>query len=204
MSTSRTLRDPDGMLTMSASPRFIRHRGGVVWRGALFTQLCPAPSGVVDHAHDLYCLRRTRTVDRRRTKSQLTWDHVPAGSWPLWRPGDGQRGEWRGLGVRQLLFVSPALIEEVLGGRLPASEVERWRLPELVPIVQRLLDAMAADLAAAARVVRWWATAWSPRCARRCSSRRHAFHRPAHLRVAFACACSIASSTILARLWRDA
>jgi AraC family transcriptional regulator len=140
--------EPDGMLTVSAAPRIVAHSGAVGWQGALFCELWTAPAGEVNHAHDHYVVRRTLTAYARRAHGQSAWDWIPAGQCALWRPGEAQRGEWRGRGRRQFLFVSPARVQEVLDGRLPSYEAERWRRPELVRVVEHTLEAMAADLRA--------------------------------------------------------
>jgi AraC-like DNA-binding protein len=140
------LRDPDGMLTVSDAPRFLSHSGVVGWQGALFTELLTAPTGVVDHAHELYCLRRTLTAYHRRDVPHGPWNRVPAGDWSLRRPGDAQRSEWRGTGRRHFFFVSAARVEEVLDGKLPGADFEQSRRIAVAPVVTRLLDAMAADL----------------------------------------------------------
>jgi len=144
MSDSLLRCGPESLLTVSAAPRFLSHSGGVGWQGALFTELVTAPAGVVDHAHEHFCLRRTQTAYRRRIKGQTSWQWVPVG-WSLWRPGEEQRSEWEGAGRRQFVFVATSRIEEVVDSPLRASE-QLFR-PESVPVVQRLFDAMATDLA---------------------------------------------------------
>jgi AraC-like DNA-binding protein len=146
MSASPRLSDPDRLLTVSAGPRYLWHSGDVGWQGALFTELVTAPAGVVDHAHVHYCLRRSHSTYRRRRSRHARWEWVPI-SWSLWLPGEEQRSEWEGRGRRQFLFVSTSRMEEVLDGQPPRNGAEHWRRPEAAPIVLRLFDAMASDLA---------------------------------------------------------
>jgi AraC family transcriptional regulator len=137
---------PEGRLHVSEAPRFLWSSGNVGWQGVFVTELWTAPAGIVDHAHELYCLRRALTPYHRRPNRRAPWERVSAGHWSLWRPGDAQRSEWRDPGRRQFAFLSPLRVEEVLEGRLP--DHERWRRPEVAPVVERLLDALSADLAA--------------------------------------------------------
>jgi AraC family transcriptional regulator len=147
IATPPILGDPDGMSTVSAAARVLWDSGSVGWQGALFTELLAAPAGSVDHAHAHYCLRRTLSAYRRRTDPHDPWTWVPAGDWWVWRPGEAQRSEWRGGGRRHVLFLSPARVEEVIDGKPPPDELDRSSRPDVAPVVERLLDAMAADLA---------------------------------------------------------
>jgi AraC family transcriptional regulator len=147
VSDARLRRSPDGMLTVSEAPRFVWHSSAIGWQGAVFAEILSPASGLVDHVHDQYCLRRTHTAYRRRTGSHASWKWVPNGSWSSWLPGEEQRSEWMGGGRRQFLFVSPSRMEEVLDGQLPRSGGQYSRRPEVNSIVERLFDAMAIDLA---------------------------------------------------------
>jgi AraC-like DNA-binding protein len=146
MSLSPMLQGPEGLFTVSEAPRFLWHSASVGWQGAFFTELLSAPAGAVDHAHEHYCLRRAHDAYQGRTHRQTRWEWLPVG-WALWRPGEEQRCEWKGRGRFQYLFLSLPRVEEVLESRLRATSSERWRQPDVGPVVERLLDAMSADLA---------------------------------------------------------
>jgi AraC-like DNA-binding protein len=146
MSSLPPLDHPQGLLNVSVQPRFLRHSGGVGWRGALFVEILAAPYRVVDHVHAHYCLQRTRDVMRERRRGE-GWRTVPVG-WTLWLPKDELRAEWKGSSRAQFLFLSTARVEQLLEGALPCARAERPGRPQPAPIVQKLLDAMAADLEA--------------------------------------------------------
>jgi AraC-like DNA-binding protein len=110
----------------------------------MFSDLVTAPAGVVDHVHEHYCLRRTHGAYRRRRRGQVYWEAVPVG-WSLREPGEGQHSEWEGGGRRQFLFLSTSRIEEVLEHRLLNATGRRQA--QITPVVERLFDAMATDLA---------------------------------------------------------
>ena len=64
MRSPQSLQGPEGRLTVSAKPRFLWHSGAVGWQGAFFAELMSAAAGVVDHAHEVYCLYRAHTAFR--------------------------------------------------------------------------------------------------------------------------------------------
>jgi AraC-like DNA-binding protein len=140
------LDSPKGQLNVSVQPQFLRHSGSVGWQGALFVELLAAPFRVVDHVHRHYCLQRTRDAMRERRRG-TGWRTVPVG-WTLWLPEDELRAEWQGSTRSQFLFVSTARVEQLLDGPLSHPGLQRSGRPEQAPVVQKLLDAMATDLAA--------------------------------------------------------
>lgn len=146
MPASPSLDNPKGLLTVSVQPQFLRHSGNVGWNDALFVELLAAPSRVVDHVHRHYCLQRTLDSMRERRHGE-GWRTVPVG-WSLWLPGDELRAEWQGSGRAQYLFMSTTRVEQLADGPLSHDDLERPGRPQQSPVVQKLLDAMAADLAA--------------------------------------------------------
>jgi AraC-like DNA-binding protein len=105
-----------------------------------------APYRVVDHVHWHYCLQRTQDVMRERRRGE-GWRTVPVG-WTLWLPEDELRAERQGSARAQFLFVSTTRVEQLMDGPLSYDGAERPGRPQQAPVVQKLLDAMAADLEA--------------------------------------------------------
>lgn len=136
---------PHGLFSVSVMPRFLLDSARVGWRGAYFTDIVGAREGVVDHAHERYCVVRVMHHEAHRTLGQRDWIEIPAG-FAMCRPGDEQRFEWRSGGRAQFLFVDGDRVAEVLGDdrplrRKPAGAVPGSQMPEL------MFDAMRADLA---------------------------------------------------------
>jgi AraC-like DNA-binding protein len=146
MSSLPPLDNPKGLLNVSVQPRFLRHSGSVGWQGALFVEILAAPYRVVDHVHWNYCLQRTQGVMRERRRGE-GWRMVPVG-WTLWLPKDELRAEWQGSARAQYLFISTTRVEQLVDGPLSPERPERPGCPRQAPVVQKLLDAMAADLEA--------------------------------------------------------
>jgi AraC-like DNA-binding protein len=145
MSAQQPLDGPKGLLNVSVQPQFLRHSGSVGWQGALFVEIVAAPQRVVDHVHRHYCLQRTQDAMRERRRG-AGWRTVPIG-WTLWLPEDELRAEWQGSTRAQFLFISSDRVDQLVDGRLLHDRPERRSRPEHTPVVQKLLDAMAADLA---------------------------------------------------------
>jgi AraC-like DNA-binding protein len=116
------------------------------WDGALFAAATAARSGAdrVDH----------RTVMIQRWLTPMCVRSADGGGWTthapgvrLRFPGDAQPGSWRGPTDLELLFVTPARIEAVLGGPWERSGLQRWREPTReLPLVGEVLSAMAQDV----------------------------------------------------------
>jgi AraC-like DNA-binding protein len=145
MPASPSLDSPKGLLNVSVQPQFLRHSGNVGWKDALFVEIVAAPFRVVDHVHRHYCLQRTLDAMRERRGGE-GWRTVPIG-WSLWLPGDELRAEWQGSARAQYLFMSTTRVEQLADGPLSKDDLERPGRPQQAPVVQKLLDAMAADLA---------------------------------------------------------
>jgi AraC family transcriptional regulator len=140
------LQGPHGLFTVSAAPQFLRDSTRPGWRGAFFTELMAAPEGTVDHGHARYCLARTLTPYRARPSGGQSWVTGPAGV-SIWQPGDETRWQWVGGGGRQFLFMDPLRFEEIAANLPAAPRVLRAPHPVSMPLVERILDAMALDLA---------------------------------------------------------
>jgi AraC-like DNA-binding protein len=134
------------LFTVSAAPRFLRDSTRPGWQGAFFTELIAAPAGAVDHGHARYCLARTLTPFRARASSGKSWVTGPAGV-SVWLPGDETRWQWAGGGGRQFLFIEPRRFDEIAAGLHAAAHLPRSQHPTAMPLVERILDAMALDIA---------------------------------------------------------
>jgi AraC family transcriptional regulator len=146
MSALPPLDNPKGLLNVSVQPRFLRHSGRVGWQGALFVEILAAPYRVVDHVHWNYCVQRTQGAMRERRRGE-GWQTVPVG-WTLWLPRDELRAEWQGSARAQYLFISANRAEQLVDGPLWHDRPGRPGRLRQAPVVQKLLDAMAADLEA--------------------------------------------------------
>jgi AraC-like DNA-binding protein len=140
------LQGPEGLYNVSVMPRFLLDSGKVGWRGAYFTAIDGASDGIVDHAHERYCIQRGLHVEARRTLGRDSWQDVPIG-FEIWQAGQEQRFCWRRGGRSQFLFFSPMLVEDVLDGAslrhaLP-QDGQSLRSKDL----ELIFDAIESDLA---------------------------------------------------------
>ena len=97
--------------------------------------------------------------ERRRGEG---WRTVPVG-WTLWLPRDELRAEWQGSARAQYLFISTNRVEQLVDGPLSPERPGRLRQ---APVVQKLLDAMAADLEAGSLLVSYGSQSTTPRTKR--------------------------------------
>lgn len=109
---------PHGLYNVSVMPRFLLDSARVGWQGAYFTDIEVAREGVVDHAHQRYCIVRVMHHETHRTLGQHEWREAPAG-FAMCQPGDEQRFAWRSAGRSQFLFVDGERVAEVLGDDRP-------------------------------------------------------------------------------------
>lgn len=136
---------PDGLFTVSHAPRFLLDSNAAGWQGAFFTEFWFAPAGHVRHTHERYCLQRTFKPVEASARAGQSWELVPAGVTVL-QPGDEQRGQWRGAGLGQFLFLAPERAEEILSGvpgRLSGCSPLR---PVRSRLADLIFDGLAQDL----------------------------------------------------------
>lgn len=140
------LADPSALPTFAQAAATCVSSAGSGWDGAVLFELTTAPAEEIRHVHRLVCVQRWLTPARERTgHGSGDWGARPPGL-ALFLPGDTQEVQWRGSVRCQLLFVTPARVEAVLGASWERSGLGRWRGPRFdVPFVAHVLSAMLRD-----------------------------------------------------------
>jgi AraC-like DNA-binding protein len=120
---------------------------GSGWDGALLADLTTAPAGSFHQDHELVVVQRWSTPLCVRTAATgWSWTTYPPAV-SLRFPGDSQHGRWRGATDCQLLFVTPARVEAVLGMPWDRGGLPRWREPSVeLPFAAEVLSALAHDV----------------------------------------------------------
>lgn len=139
--------DPSALFKVSAPPSRCLSSVGSRWSGVFFADVTAAPGGEFHQDHEVVVVQRWRTpLCIREAGSEAGWTTHPPAVW-LRVPGDAQHGAWRGCTELQLLFVTPAQVEAVLGCAWDRTGLSRWRAPAFdLPLVGEVLDAMARDI----------------------------------------------------------
>jgi AraC family transcriptional regulator len=136
---------PYGLFNVTVMPRFLVDSRQVGWEGAFFTDIDGASEGTVDHTHARYCIQRGLHQEVRRSLGGRDWVPFSSG-FAVWRAGDEQRFDWRGVGRSQFLFIDPQIAESVLGDAHRLSPLGHKR-PVVSHMVSLIFDALQADLA---------------------------------------------------------
>ncbi|WP_164886675.1 AraC family transcriptional regulator [Piscinibacter defluvii] len=136
---------PHGLYNVSVMPRFLLDSARVGWQGAYFTDIDGAREGVVDHAHERYCIVRVMHHEGHRALGQRDWIEIPPG-FALCQPGDEQRFEWRSGGRSQFLFIDGGRAAEVLGDDRPLRSSTPAPIPGAT-LPGLIFDGLWADLA---------------------------------------------------------
>jgi AraC family transcriptional regulator len=138
--------DPSALFKVSAPPSRCVSSVGSRWSGVFFADVTAAPGGEFHQDHEVVVVQRWRTPLCIREGSDAGWTTHPPAVW-VRVPGDAQHGAWRGSTELQLLFVSPAQVEAVLGAPWGRTGLTRWRAPTSdLPFVGEVLTAMASDI----------------------------------------------------------
>lgn len=141
------LSDPSSLFRTSAPPLRCLTSADSGWDGALLADVTLARDGAFHQEHAVVVVQRWSTplclLPRLAGGRWITYP--PAVTLRL--PGDVQHGRWRGSTDCQLLFVTPARVEAVLGAPWDLSGLPRWREPTLeLPFVGEVLSALARDV----------------------------------------------------------
>jgi AraC family transcriptional regulator len=138
--------DPSALFKVSAPPSRCLSSVGSRWSGVFFADVTAAPGGEFHQDHEVVVVQRWRTPLCIREGSDADWTTHPPAVW-VRVPGDAQHGAWRGCTELQLLFVTPAQVEAVLGAPWDRTGLTQWRAPTFdLPLVGDVLTAMACDI----------------------------------------------------------
>lgn len=140
------LHGPEGLYNVSVMPRFLLDSDKVGWRGAYFTDIDGASDGIVDHAHERYCVQRGLHIETRCHLGRSSWHEVPVG-FEIWHAGHEQRFRWRHGGRSQFLFFRPELVEEVLDGASLGQRPQRDARSIRSRDLELIFNAIESDLA---------------------------------------------------------
>lgn len=146
MVSPNPLADPASLFRLSAPPATYVSSAGSGWDDALIVEMTSAPAGEVIQDHALVSLQRWLTpACIRRANGPRRWiTHAPG--FNVFFPGEAHGLEWRGSTRCQVLFVTAARVEAVLGTGWERSGLTRWRGPRFeLPFVSHVLSALMRD-----------------------------------------------------------